>query len=125
MRYSAFEKLKIIRTVGGLHPPTKRTLDTLDIPRTTFYRWYDRYVDGGLDALADRAPRPGSVWNHTPKDRRDDLIELSLEFEALTLRELAVKYTDEKRYFAAESSAYPLPQRVLLSTARERHSERG
>ncbi|WP_416376542.1 helix-turn-helix domain-containing protein [Thalassovita sp.] len=33
----------------------------LGIPRTTFYRWYDRYVEGGIDALADRSPRPGSV----------------------------------------------------------------
>ena len=76
---------------------------------------YDRFVDGGLDALADRAPRPWSVWNRIPQDRRDDLIEFALEHEELTARELAVKYTDEKRYFVSESSAYPLPGRVLRS----------
>lgn len=32
-----------------------------------------------------------------PQDRRDDLIDFALEHEALTTRELAVKYTDEKR----------------------------
>jgi len=42
-----------------------------------------------------------------PQVRRDDLIEFALEHEALTTRELAVKYTDEKRYFISESSAYP------------------
>ena len=51
MRYSASEKLELIRTVEGSHLPTKKTLDMLSIPRTTFYRWYDRYLEGGLDAL--------------------------------------------------------------------------
>ena len=98
MRYPASEKLEIIRTVEGSHLPTKKTLDMLGIPRTTFCRWYDRYVEGGLDALSDRSPHPKSVWNRIPQDRRDDLIEFALEHEALTTRELAVKYTDEKRY---------------------------
>ncbi len=78
MRYPATEKLEIIRTVEGSHLPIKKTLDMLGIPRTTFYRWYDRYVEGGFDALADRAPRPKSIWNRIPQDRRDDLIAFSL-----------------------------------------------
>ena len=74
MRYPASEKLEIIRTVEGSHLPVKQTLDMLGIPRSTFYRWYDLYVDGGLDALSDRSPRPKSVWNRIPDVRRDDLI---------------------------------------------------
>ena len=54
MRYPASEKLEIIRTVEGSHLPAKQTLDMPGIPRTTFYRWYDRYAEGGFDALADR-----------------------------------------------------------------------
>ena len=50
MRYPASEKLEIIRTVEGSHLPVKQTLDMLGIPRTTFYRWYDRYLEGGFDA---------------------------------------------------------------------------
>jgi putative transposase len=78
--------------------PVKQTLDMLSIPRSTFYRWYDLYVDGGFDALADSSPRPRTVWNRIPDVRRDDLIEFALEHEALSTRELAVKYTNEKRY---------------------------
>ena len=117
MRYPATEKLEIIRTVEGSHLPTKKTLDMLGIPRTTFYRWYDRYVEGGFDALADRSPRPKSVWNRIPDIRRDDLIEFALEHEALTTRELAVKYTDEKRYFVSESSVYRILKAADLITA--------
>ena len=119
MRYPASEKLEIIRTVEGSHLPAKRTLDMPGIPRTTFYRWYDRYVGGGFDALADRSPCPKSVWNRIPQARRDDLIEFALEHEALTTRELAVKYTDEKRYFISESSAYRFLKEADLITAPE------
>ena len=63
MRYSASEKLEIIHTVECSHLPTKQTLDMLGIPRTTFYRWYDLYLEDGLEGLSDKAPCPKSVWN--------------------------------------------------------------
>ena len=116
MRYLASDKLEIIRTVERAHLPAKQTLDMLGIPRTTFFRWY-RYVEGGFNALADRSPRPKSVWNRIPQDRRDDLIEFALEHEALTTRELALKYTDEKRYFISQSSAYRFLKEADLITA--------
>ena len=53
MRYPASEKLEIIRLVEQSHLPIKQTLDKLSIPRTTFYRWYDRYQTGGPSALED------------------------------------------------------------------------
>lgn len=117
MRYPASEKLEIIRTVEGSHLPTKQTLDMLGISRTTFYRWYDLYLESGLDGLSDKPSRPGSVWNRIPDTRRDDLIEFALEHEALSTRELAVKYTDEKRYFVSESSAYRILKEADLITA--------
>ena len=117
MRYPASEKLEIIRTVEGSHLPTKQTLDMLGIARSTFYRWYDLYLEDGLDGLSDKSPSPKSVWNRIPDDRRDDLIEFALEHEALTARELAVKYTDEKRYYVSESSAYRILKEADLITA--------
>ena len=44
MRYPASEKLEIIRLVEGSHLSARMTLAKLGIPRTTFYRWYDRYL---------------------------------------------------------------------------------
>ena len=63
MRYPASEKLEIIRLVEGSHLPTKRTLDKLGIPRTTFYRWYDRYLQRGEAGLQDQSPKPKHVCN--------------------------------------------------------------
>ena len=52
MRYPASEKLEIIRLVEQSHLGVGSTLDKLGIPKTTFYRWYDRFLafgDAGLD----------------------------------------------------------------------------
>lgn len=117
MRYPASEKLEIIRTVEGSHLSTKQTLNMLGIPPTTFYRWYDLYLEGGLAGLSDKPSRPGSVWNRVPDERRDDMIEFALEHEALSTRELAIKYTDERRYFVSESSVYRILKAADLITA--------
>jgi len=66
MRCPASEKAEIIKLVEQSHLPAKRTLDKLGIPRVTFYRWYDRYREGGSEALADRRSRPDRVWNRIP-----------------------------------------------------------
>jgi Helix-turn-helix domain len=71
MRYSASEKLEIIRTVETSHLPVRRTLDKIGIPKTTFYAWLDRYAAGGFEALEDRKPRPRRIWNRIPDEIRD------------------------------------------------------
>ena len=108
MRYPAQEKLEIIRLVEGSHLPAKQTLDRLGIPKTTFYRWYDRFLEDGADGLEDRAPMPSSVWNRIPNDVRDQIINLALECPELSPRELAVRFTDTQGYFVSESSVYRL-----------------
>jgi len=66
MRYPASEKLEIIRIVEQSHLPARKTLDQLGIARRTFYRWYDRYLEGGPEALEDRPSAPSRVWNRIP-----------------------------------------------------------
>ena len=75
------------------------------------------YLEGGLDGLSDKPSRPGSVWNRIPDTRRDDLIEFALGHEALSTCELAVQYTDEKRYFVSETSAYRILKEADLIAA--------
>ena len=108
MRYPASEKAEIIRLVEQSHLPAKRTLDKLGIPRATFYRWYDRYREGGIEALADHRSRPDRVWNRIPDDVRSHIIDLALELPELSPRELAVRFTDERKYFVSEASVYRL-----------------
>ena len=117
MRYPASEKLEIIRLVDGSHLPIKRTLEKLGIPRTTFYRWYDRYLSLGEAGLEDRHSRPGRVWNRIPDKVRKQIVELALEEPELSPRELAVRFTDTRRYFVSEASVYRLLKTQDLITS--------
>ena len=94
MRYPASEKLEIIRLVERSYLPIKQTLDKLGVPRTTFYRWYDRYQIGGSSALEDRSPQPSRVWNRITDDIRQRIVGLALDLPELSPRELAVRFTD-------------------------------
>ena len=108
MRYPASEKLEIIRLVEQSHLPVKRTLEMLGIPKTTFYRWYERYLMLGEAGLEDRSPHPGRVWNRIPDAVRRRIVDLALEEPELSPRELAVRFTDTQNYFVSEASVYRL-----------------
>ena len=108
MRYPAAEKLEIIRLVEQSHLPVRRTLAKISIPPTTFYRWYDRFVEHGPEGLEDRPSSPSRVWNRIPDAVRDQIVTLALEEPDLSPRELAVKFTDTKKYFISEASVYRL-----------------
>ncbi len=108
MRYPASEKLEIIRIVEQSHLPVKRTLEMLGIPRTTFYRWYDRYISLGDAGLEDQSSRPSRLWNRIPDTVCREIVDLALDEPELSPRELAVRFTDTKCYFVSEASVYRL-----------------
>ena len=108
MRYSASEKLEIIRFVEQSHLPVRRTLARLGIPSSTFYRWYDRCRAFGLAGLEDRNSGPRRVWNRIPDEIRRRIVDLALERPELSPRELAVSFTDTQGYFVSEASVYRL-----------------
>ena len=108
MRYSPSDKTEIIRLVEQSTLPARRTLEKLDIPRSSFYRWYDRYQRGGPEALADRPSRPDRVWNRIPEAIRSQIVDLALDQPELSPRELAVRFMDQEKYFVSEASVYRL-----------------
>jgi transposase InsO family protein len=117
MKPSPSEKVEIIRLVEESHLPVRRTLEILGIARSSFYRWYDRYQQGGPEALADRPSRPDRVWNRIPDEVREQIIEMALDCPDLSPRELAVRFTDERRYFVSEASVYRLLKSQDLITS--------
>jgi transposase InsO family protein len=132
MRYPAPEKLEIIRLVEQSHLPARRTLRQLGVPPATFYRWYDRYQRGGPEALADRPSRPDRVWNRIPEAERAGIVDLALTEPELSSRELAVRFTEQRRYFVSEASVYRLlkahdlitsPAFIVVKAADEFHSK--
>ena len=98
MRYSAAEKAEMIHLIEQSNLPIRQTLKRLDITKSTFYNWLQRFDEDGLDGLHDRKSKPGAVWNKLSQGERDAIIELALAKPELSPRELAVSYTDRGQF---------------------------
>ena len=106
MRYSQSEKMQIIRLVEESPVSVKQTLAELNINRSTFYKWYRRYQQGGYEALANRYRSPKQFWNQIPPWERQRVVEIALEHPQKSPRELAWYITDKRDYYISESSVY-------------------
>lgn len=117
MRHTPAEKLEIIRLVDGSDIGVTRTLKELGIHKSTFYNWYEKYLLHGPDGLADKTPSPKQIWNRIPKKERERVVEVALEKEELSARELAWHITDHEGYYISESSVYRILREYGLLTA--------
>ena len=88
MRYSQAERMDIIHLVEHADQPVKRTLEELGLPRSTFYRWYRRYLEAGYDGLADQKPGPRQIWNRIPDEVRQQVVDVALEHPEKSPREV-------------------------------------
>ncbi len=117
MRRTASEKMEILRLVDQSDLPVRATLRQLSVPRSTFYGWVQRYQAEGFDGLHDQKPSPGPRWNAIPETIQGEVLDLVLKRTDLSPRELACRYTDEKRYFVSESSVYRILKQADLITS--------
>jgi putative transposase len=117
MRYSASEKYEIIQLVHNSDLSVRQTLVRLDLHKSTFYHWLQRYQEQGFDGLTDKKPLPKTIWNKITQEHREAIIELALDQPELSPRELAVRYTDDNAYFVSESTVYRLLKEQDLITS--------
>ncbi len=113
MRYSPEEKMEIIRMVDGSELGVKRTLQELGIARSTFYGWYEKYLNEEPLEKQTRA----SYWNRIPDEYKAKVIETALELTHLSPREIATHMTDHSGHFISESSVYRILKRAGLITS--------
>jgi putative transposase len=117
VRVSQSEKMEIIRLVEGSELPVRRTLAEMDVPRSSFYRWYRSFQDDGYDGLAVQPSQQRQFWNQIPEPERKQVVETALEKPEMTPRELAWHITDTKGYFISESSVYRILKAFDLLTS--------
>ena len=111
IRRDEAEKMEIIHLVEHSNLSIKRTLEELNVPRSTFYRWYQQYQEEGEVGLIDQRPNPGQVWNRIPPQVKQQVVDLALQHPDRSARQIAWLFTDEQGYFISESSTY----RILKS----------
>jgi transposase-like protein len=122
---SASEKFEIIELVEQSSLSVRRTLAPIGIPRSTFYDWYSRYQERGIEALVDGRPRPRRIWNKIPDKIQTAIVNLALEEPDLSPRELAVNFTDTKGSFVPQATAHRLlKDHGLITSPAFRHRVR-
>ena len=117
MKYPASGKLEIIRLVEESHLSARLMLAKMGIPSTMFYRWYDRYLWHGEARLQDQSPRLKYVWKRIPDEVPRKVVKLALKETELSLRQLAVTFTDKESYFASQASTYRILKTHDLTTS--------
>lgn len=115
-QFNAEEKLEIINLVEGSELSVRRTLNEIGVCKSTFYNWYDRYLEGGLDALSDKKRK--TSWNKIPEDYRAKVIHVALDRTADSPRELATYMTDNMGHYISESSVYRILKAADVLTGR-------
>ena len=78
MRRSPAEKQEIIHLVEHSALPVGRTLDELDVPRSSFYRWYRQYQQDGQKGLEPQPSKRRQFWNRLPEPVCDQIVQLAL-----------------------------------------------
>jgi putative transposase len=106
IRKTPEEKREIIHLVEHSNLSVKQTLEELEVPRSTFYRWYRLYLEDGPDGLIDQQPNPRQFWNRIPKPVKEQVVDLALKHPEKSSRQLAWEFVDEMKYFISESSVY-------------------
>lgn len=117
MRFTQQEKHEIISLVDNSDLSANRTLKELGIHKRTFYNWYKRYLEDGIDGLAPKAKGCQQTWNKIPPEQQTEVVEEALEHEELSSRELAFHIIDNHKWYISESSVYRILKRAGLITS--------
>ena len=126
MRYSQAEKMEIIKIVENSELSVRRTLEELDVSRSTYYQWYRKYTEEGFEGLSNRKSNPKRIWNRIPDEEREKVVAIALELPDQSPRQLAWHITDKNEYYISESSVYrilkqydliPSPAYIVMSAS--------
>ncbi len=77
MRISVAEKQEIIQLVDRSELGVNKTLQQLDIAKSTFYNWYKAYLEQGSQGL-DIKKQTRRQWNSIPEEQKQLVVEVAL-----------------------------------------------
>lgn len=98
--------MEIIHLVEGSPLSIRKTLEEMDVSRSTFYEWYKLYQEHGFDGLKSKNKNPKQVWNKILEWERQRVVDIARKFPEKSSRELACHITDTEDIFISESSVY-------------------
>jgi transposase InsO family protein len=111
---AAHDKAEILELVRKSPLSVSQTLAQLGIPRSTYYRWKERFERRGVSGLMDQKPSPQAVWNRLTDRETQTVLQDAHQFPDLSSRELACRITDDGRFSVSESTVYRILKRQGL-----------
>jgi hypothetical protein len=64
--------------------------------RSTFYNWYRRYLEDGVEGLGPKKPKAGTFWNKVSEEVKEQVVFEALKQTELSPIELACRITDRR-----------------------------
>lgn len=108
------EKLTLLMAVEKSGFNITESLEKLDVPRSTYYRWRARYIKHGLSGLKDQKPSPKRQWNALTPNEEKVILDSAEEHTEKSCRELSFYITDHQNFSVSESSVYRVLKREGL-----------
>lgn len=116
MRFTQEEKYEIIRLVETSEIGVNRTLKEIGLHKSTFYNWYTKYREEGMEGLSPKSRARNTYWNRIPEEVRSEVVDMALDYPEESPRGIACKMVDQKRYYISESSVYRILKSQRLIT---------
>ena len=108
---SAIEKRDILDLVTESGLPRRRALAQLGLPKSTYYRWLKRQIEGRLQDKKSGSPIP---WNKLNPEEEEKIVNQARASPELSPRQLALRIVDSGGIYISESSVYRILKREGL-----------
>ena len=108
---SAEGKAEILALVANSRLPRIRALSQLRLPRSTYYRWLKRQIEGRLEDRKGGSPIP---WNKLRPEEETKMLAEARASPEFSCRQLACKLTDSGSMYVSESTVYRILRREGL-----------
>ncbi len=108
---SAQDKEGILALVADSGLPRRRALAELGLPRSTYYRWLKRQVEGMLEDQRGGSQIP---WNKLRPEEGERILAEARASPELSARQLALRLVDLEGMYVSESTVYRILKREGL-----------
>ena len=108
---SAADKSKILALVAKSGLPRRRALAQLGMPKSTYYHWLRRQVEGRLQDKRGGSSRP---WNKLRPVEEAKILSRARASPELSARQLALQLIDTEGWYVSESTVFRILKREGL-----------
>jgi transposase InsO family protein len=117
---STQEKMEMLRVAMGSDASVGRTLGALDLPKSTYYRWRNKWRRMGLLGLRDTRPKRCGCWNKLLHDQQTKIIDIATCNPDWPCRQICFHITDHEGFCVSKSTVYRVLKAQGLIAERHR-----